>query len=92
MSLIPPDIETLALNTERLALEALKEIFDYLGSKVGIKEVRAWSDNRNVASHRLAERLGMRQIEFIKDADFFRGATSDEYVFALQLRQSEGVQ
>lgn len=70
-----------------LAFEALKEILRFLGVTLKIREVRAWSDTRNVASHRLAARLGMKQVEFIKDADFFKGATSDEYVFAINLNE-----
>jgi RimJ/RimL family protein N-acetyltransferase len=66
-----------------LAFEALKEILCFLRSTLKIKEARAWSDTRNVASHRLATRLGMKQVEVIKDADFFKGATSDEYVFSI---------
>ncbi len=62
--------------------EALEAIFRYLRDSLGVQEVKAWSDTRNIASHRLARKLGMLQVEFIKDADFFKGATSDEYVFS----------
>jgi hypothetical protein len=34
------------------------------------------------AKANLAKKLGMVQVEFIKDADFFKGATSDEFVFS----------
>ncbi len=65
-----------------LSTEALEVIFAYLREGLGVLEVKAWSDTRNTASHRLAKKLGMVQVEFIKDADFFKGANSDEFVFS----------
>lgn len=67
------------------AAEGLEAVFEYLRSELGVREVKAWSDTRNVASHQLARKLGMEQVEFIKDADFFKGQSSDEYVFARRL-------
>ncbi|MCX6124735.1 MAG: GNAT family N-acetyltransferase [Proteobacteria bacterium] len=64
------------------ALEGLETIFSYLRNELGIQEIKAWSDTRNIASHRLAQKLGMVQLEMIKDADFFKGSTSDEFVFS----------
>jgi RimJ/RimL family protein N-acetyltransferase len=64
-----------------MATEALAHLYDYLRDGLGIKEVKAWADTRNLVSHKLAKKLGMTQIELIKDADFFKGASSDEYVF-----------
>jgi ribosomal-protein-alanine N-acetyltransferase len=64
-----------------IAFEGLTAVFKYLNEILGVKEIRAWSDTRNHASHRLAEKLGMTQIDVIKDADFFKGASSDEFVF-----------
>lgn len=63
------------------ATEGLEAVFTYLNS-LGVREAKAWSDTRNTVSHRLAKRLGMTQVDFIKDADFFKGATSDEFVFS----------
>lgn len=65
-----------------LSTETLEAIFSYLTNTLGVREVKAWSDTRNLASHRLAKKLGMLQIELIKDADFFKGASSDEFVFS----------
>lgn len=65
-----------------IAGEALHAVFSYLEQWLGVKEIRALSDTRNIASHRLAEKLGIQQIGFLKDADFFKGATSDEFVFS----------
>ncbi len=68
-----------------LATEALKSIFDYLQKDLAVHEVKAWSDTRNLASHHVARKMGMTQIEIIKDADFFKGTTSDEFVFSRRL-------
>ena len=64
------------------AFEGLETVFALLRKNFAIREIKAWSDTRNEASHRLAKKLGMVQVEFIKDADFFKGATSDEFVFS----------
>jgi len=68
-----------------VAQEALQSIFDFLRDSHQIKVIKAWTDTRNFSSHRLAERMGMTIIETIKDADFFKGTSSDEYVFAKRL-------
>lgn len=65
-----------------ISTAALHTVFTYLRDRLGVREVKAWSDTRNEASHRLARRLGMVQVDFIKDADFFKGTSSDEYVFS----------
>lgn len=70
------------------AFDGLKAVFTYLRDDLGVREVKAWVDTRNVASHRLAQKLGMVNVETIKDADFFKGATSDEFVFARSLRRA----
>lgn len=69
-----------------LAQEALHAVFNYLRHVHSIKLVKAWGDTRNKASHRLAERMGMQVVQTIKDADFFKGQTSDEFVFAKELK------
>ncbi len=69
------------------ATEALKTIFEYLQNSLMAKEVKAWSDTRNLASHRVANKLGMVQTELIKNADFFRGSSSDEFVFSKGFRK-----
>lgn len=65
------------------ATEGLQAVFQFLKEKMSVTEVKAWSDSRNTASHRLARKLGMKEVEFVKDADFFKGASSDEWVFSL---------
>lgn len=53
------------------AREGLEAVFQYLRTVLKIREVKAWSDTRNAASHALARKLGMVQTELIKNADFF---------------------
>ena len=60
----------------------MEAILAYLRDRLGAKEVKAWTDTRNEASHRLAKKLGMIQVELIKNADFFKGTNSDEFVFS----------
>lgn len=64
------------------ACEGLESIFDFLSEQLAVQEIKAWVDTRNIASIRLAEQLGMKQSALIRDADFFKGATSDEFVFS----------
>jgi RimJ/RimL family protein N-acetyltransferase len=68
------------------ATESLHAVFAYLKSSLGIGQVKAWIDTRNLASQRLAQKMGMKQVEVIKNANFFKGSASDEYVFAKDLR------
>ena len=67
------------------ATEGLEVVFNFLRSVLNVREIKAWSDSRNKASHRLAQKLGMKEIEFIKDADHFKGSSSDEFVFSKHL-------
>jgi ribosomal-protein-alanine N-acetyltransferase len=68
------------------ATEAMQAVLNCLRDQYKVKKVKAWSDTRNKASHKLAERLGMTIIETIKNADFFKGSISDEFVFAKDLK------
>jgi [ribosomal protein S5]-alanine N-acetyltransferase len=51
----------------------------------GIISFKAWTDTRNLASHRLLEKLGFTKIEEIKNADEFKGSVSDEFVYSLEI-------
>ncbi|MGZ3687107.1 MAG: GNAT family N-acetyltransferase [Bdellovibrionota bacterium] len=81
-----------AFQKKGMATEGLENIFLFLRDRLGIKEVKAWTDTRNEASHRLARKLGMVQVDFIKNADFFKGASSDEFVFSkvFDLKSTQG--
>jgi RimJ/RimL family protein N-acetyltransferase len=65
------------------ATEAMSAVFDLLKTEFAVKEVKAWSDTRNIASHKLAKKLGMNQIQVVQGADFLKGNPSDEFVFSL---------
>lgn len=65
------------------ALEALKEICQFLENKIKAAPIKAWIDTRNIASISLVKKLGMNQIATIENADQFKGASSDEFVFQL---------
>lgn len=65
-----------------IATECLETVFEYLHDSLKVSEIKAWSDTLNEASHRLARKMGMIQVGFIQDADFFKGTTSDEFVFS----------
>lgn len=63
------------------AFEALTAIVDFLANSLQAKAVKATIDTRNIASINLVKKLGMVQVQFIKNADHFKGSDSDEFVF-----------
>lgn len=69
-----------------IATEGLQAVFKYLREALAVREVKAWSDTRNQASHALARKLGMKKVDLIKNADYFKGTHSDEFVFSLVLK------
>jgi RimJ/RimL family protein N-acetyltransferase len=68
------------------ATEAMRAIFVFLRETFDVRKISAVTDSENIASHRLAKRLGMAQSEVIKGADFFKGKSRDEFVFTLELK------
>ena len=64
-----------------LGTEATRALIAHLKQRYEISGVKAWIDTRNRTSIRLVEKLGMRQVEFIKNADHFKGQDSDEFVY-----------
>jgi RimJ/RimL family protein N-acetyltransferase len=64
------------------ATEACRAVLDELVAAYGIAHVRAFVDTRNERSVRLLERLGFAREALVEHADFFKGASSDEYVYA----------
>jgi len=73
----------LGINHQKLgfAFEAMSAVISFLETKLNAKIIKAWIDTRNHASIKLVKKLGMKQVEIIKDADYFKGESSDEYVF-----------
>jgi [ribosomal protein S5]-alanine N-acetyltransferase len=65
------------------AAEACGRLLEHLfeGYRVGV--VAAEIDTRNAASIALVESLGFERVGFQKDADQFKGSTSDEYRYEI---------
>ena len=66
------------------AKEACDSIIDHIFSAYSIESIYIEVDTRNTASIRLADRLGFALIGEKKNADFFNGSKSDEYIFELK--------
>jgi RimJ/RimL family protein N-acetyltransferase len=62
-----------------IACAAVGAAIDHLYTDYGIRLFRADVDTRNAGSLRVLEKLGFRIAEFVPQADFFKGARSDEY-------------
>jgi ribosomal-protein-alanine N-acetyltransferase len=63
------------------ATEACARAIEYLCTEAGCKSVRAEVDARNENSIKLLKKLGFQQIAFNENADVFKGASSNEYVY-----------
>jgi ribosomal-protein-alanine N-acetyltransferase len=70
------------------ASEGLREVCRYLEKSWGIQELRIEMDTRNRASIRLAERLGFVLARFRPQADFFKGSSSDEYLYVRRIHRT----
>lgn len=68
-----------------LATSAIRTMLVHLRDQAKLTAASALVDTRNQKSIRLLERLGFSRTRFIKDAAFFKGATSDEYEYRLDL-------
>jgi len=65
------------------AAEACGRLLDHLFEDYRVGVVAAEIDTRNVASIALVESLGFERVGFHKDADHFKGSTSDEYRYEI---------
>jgi ribosomal-protein-alanine N-acetyltransferase len=72
------------------AHEGCRAVLDALASSYAVKLAIAEIDTRNFASIALVESLGFQRAGMVPDADFFKGATSDEYRYELDIRPEEG--
>lgn len=70
-----------------LAAEGLRELLPALCEAYGLRRVEAQIDTRNLASLRLIEALGFARTAFVAHADDFKGMPSDEYHYALEMRE-----
>ena len=65
------------------AKEMIQSMITYLFKTYNSSHLYAEIDTRNIGSIRLIESLGFEQVQFIKAADFFKEAPSDEYKYML---------
>jgi RimJ/RimL family protein N-acetyltransferase len=70
-----------------LATEVLAGVMADLFEEHGIHRVYAEADDRNVAVHRLLERLGFRCEARLVEADWFKGEWSTLRVYAVLRRE-----
>ncbi len=61
--------------------EATGAVVRYLVDGLKVRGVEAQIDTRNTASQRLVERVGFVRVRLERDADTFKGSTSDEYIY-----------
>ncbi len=66
------------------AAEGCDRIVRHLFEDYGVAVVAAEIDTRNKASISLVESLGFERVATVKDADFFKGSSSDEYRYELR--------
>jgi [ribosomal protein S5]-alanine N-acetyltransferase len=66
------------------AAEACERLLEHLFEDYRVNMVAAEIDTRNAASIALVESLGFERVGFQKDADHFKGATSDEYRYEIK--------
>ncbi|MBV8466404.1 MAG: GNAT family N-acetyltransferase [Burkholderiales bacterium] len=68
------------------AREGLGTVIQHLAKTAKCSRFEALIDTRNRRSIHLLESLGFAQVELIQAADFFNGASSDEFRFRLDLK------
>jgi ribosomal-protein-alanine N-acetyltransferase len=66
------------------AAEACGRLLTHLFQNYRVGMVAAKIDTRNVASIALVESLGFERVAFHKDADHFKGSSSDEYRYEIE--------
>jgi [ribosomal protein S5]-alanine N-acetyltransferase len=67
-----------------IAAEACGRLLQHLFEDYRVGMVAAEIDTRNIASIALVENLGFERVGFQKDADHFKGSTSDEYRYEIK--------
>jgi RimJ/RimL family protein N-acetyltransferase len=76
-----------------LATEALSAVITRLFEDHGLHRVYAEADDRNIAVHRLLERLGLRCEARLVEADWFKGEWTTLRIYAILRREfSPGVE
>jgi [ribosomal protein S5]-alanine N-acetyltransferase len=67
------------------AREACTKVLDEVRARGWVNVIRATMDVENVASISLAERLGFRRVGECRDVAVFKGRTSSEYTYELEM-------
>ena len=67
-----------------IACEAVSALLTYLFEACTVQAILAHTDTRNEASSKLLSALGFCYKETIEGADYFKGSSSDEYVYELR--------
>lgn len=67
------------------ATEAVQAMLAHLRSDLQVNRAEADIDTRNLSSQQLVERLGLKRVREVKNADEFKGRVSDEYHYELTL-------
>jgi len=65
------------------AKEMTRSVLDHLFKTHKSTELRAEIDTRNIGSIRVVESLGLARVALTRDADFFKGTSSDEFTYAI---------
>ncbi len=68
-----------------LAHEACRAVCEHLRTVPGLRVIEASIDTRNTRSIALVERLGFACEQRVKNADYFKGSSSDEFLYRLSL-------
>ena len=63
--------------------EAAKIMVDYLFLSKDIERIQAQTDPRNLASHRVLEKLGFKKEGTLRRSFFMRGAWRDAYIYSI---------
>lgn len=66
-----------------IAKECVSKLINILFNEFKTETITAHIDTRNTASLKLLESLGFKCVKEIKNADFFKGSNSDEFVYEL---------
>lgn len=66
-----------------VAKQCVRMVIDFIFKHYNLSHVDALIDSRNLASIGLVESLKLKKINELKDADFFKGSTSDEFHYRI---------
>lgn len=65
----------------KTATYTISLLIEFMSVNFSASVITAHVDTRNIKSYKFLESLGFERKDFIKDADYFDGSTSDEYVY-----------